>query len=179
MPQLDKVTFLSQFFWLCIVFVSLYLILVKNFLPKLARIVKVRQALVLENNQLVQARLNEKSEGEETHNVVVGEEFATLCDRSTYSLVDYADKLKMIKSDGLILWKLSESPFYNRLAAISSNPGLISERKLPSNSEFSYFRFLENMKSEKHDLKEEPKGEMKAEKKAEKKTDKKKFKGSK
>ena len=45
MPQLDKVTFLSQFFWFCVVFFSMYLILVKLFLPSLARIVKVRQAL--------------------------------------------------------------------------------------------------------------------------------------
>jgi len=46
MPQLDKVTFLSQFFWFCVVFFSMYLILVKLFLPALARIVKVRQSLV-------------------------------------------------------------------------------------------------------------------------------------
>jgi hypothetical protein len=45
MPQLDKVTFLSQFFWFCIVFFSMYLILVKLFLPALARIVKVRHSL--------------------------------------------------------------------------------------------------------------------------------------
>jgi hypothetical protein len=45
MPQLDKVTFLSQFFWLCVVFLTLYLVLVKFFLPSIARIVKVRQAL--------------------------------------------------------------------------------------------------------------------------------------
>jgi len=45
MPQLDKVTFLSQFFWFCIVFFSLYFILVKLYLPSLARIVKVRQSL--------------------------------------------------------------------------------------------------------------------------------------
>jgi len=42
MPQLDKVTFLSQFFWLCIAFSGLYLILVKTFLPYLSRILKVR-----------------------------------------------------------------------------------------------------------------------------------------
>lgn len=45
MPQLDKVTFLSQFFWFCVIFFSMYLILVKLFLPALARIVKVRQSL--------------------------------------------------------------------------------------------------------------------------------------
>jgi len=45
MPQLDKVTFLSQVFWFCLVFAFLYLILVRVFLPALARIVRVRQVL--------------------------------------------------------------------------------------------------------------------------------------
>jgi len=45
MPQLDKVTFASQFFWLCITFFSTYLILVKFYLPSLARIIKVRNAI--------------------------------------------------------------------------------------------------------------------------------------
>jgi len=43
MPQLDPVTFLSQFFWLCVVFSALYLILVKFCLPSIARILKVRE----------------------------------------------------------------------------------------------------------------------------------------
>jgi hypothetical protein len=46
MPQLDKVTFLSQFFWLCIIFSALYLSLVKFYLPSLARIVTVRQHMI-------------------------------------------------------------------------------------------------------------------------------------
>jgi len=51
MPQLDKVTFLSQFVWLVIVFFSLYLILVKFHLPSIARILQTRQIVVeMENN---------------------------------------------------------------------------------------------------------------------------------
>jgi len=46
MPQLDKVTFLSQFFWLCIVFSSLYLLLVKIFLPSIARLLKGRKFVI-------------------------------------------------------------------------------------------------------------------------------------
>jgi len=42
MPQLDKVTFLSQFMWLCIFFFGFYLTLVKHFLPKISRLLKVR-----------------------------------------------------------------------------------------------------------------------------------------
>jgi len=42
MPQLDKVTFLSQFFWLTFFFLGFYLLLAKTFLPKMSRIMKVR-----------------------------------------------------------------------------------------------------------------------------------------
>lgn len=51
MPQLDPVSFLSQFFWLCIVFSSLYLILVKFCLPRIARIFKVREFIQARNLQ--------------------------------------------------------------------------------------------------------------------------------
>lgn len=43
MPQLDKVSYFSQFFWLCFFYLSFYLILVKFFLPKVRRILKVRE----------------------------------------------------------------------------------------------------------------------------------------
>jgi len=62
MPQLDKVTFLSQFFWLCIFYFGFYLILVKHFLPRMSRLLKLRQTkmnLSQEGFSLVQ---QEKSE---------------------------------------------------------------------------------------------------------------------
>ncbi len=43
MPQLDKVTFLSQFFWLCFFYLGFYYVVLKYFLPKMARILKLRQ----------------------------------------------------------------------------------------------------------------------------------------
>jgi hypothetical protein len=73
MPQLDKVTFLSQFFWLCVVFISLYLTLVKLFLPSFARIFKVRVAL---------ANASQESEGTETN-----ESKAPQWDSAVYSKV--------------------------------------------------------------------------------------------
>jgi len=44
MPQLDTVTFLSQFFWLFVLYTSFYIVLAKVFLPKMAAILKVREA---------------------------------------------------------------------------------------------------------------------------------------
>lgn len=47
MPQLDHVTFFSQYFWLCIFFLTFYGVLYRNFLPKLARIMKTRKKQML------------------------------------------------------------------------------------------------------------------------------------
>lgn len=43
MPQLDQVTFFSQFFWLSIIFIGFYMIILKNYLPALTRILKFRK----------------------------------------------------------------------------------------------------------------------------------------
>jgi hypothetical protein len=43
MPQLDKVTFLSQFFWLCLFYIGFYYLVLKYFLPKISRILTLRQ----------------------------------------------------------------------------------------------------------------------------------------
>nr|NP_042256.1 hypothetical protein [Prototheca wickerhamii]AAD12644.1 unknown [Prototheca wickerhamii] len=45
MPQLDLVSFLSQYFWLLVAFIGLYIYLYKNFLPKMYRIYSVRERL--------------------------------------------------------------------------------------------------------------------------------------
>jgi hypothetical protein len=51
MPQLDKVTFLSQFFWLCAFFLGFYLIILKNFLPKMSRVLKYRKKRLGQSGQ--------------------------------------------------------------------------------------------------------------------------------
>ena len=43
MPQLDTVSYMSQFFWLCFFFLGFYFSLVQFTLPKMARILKFRQ----------------------------------------------------------------------------------------------------------------------------------------
>lgn len=42
MPQLDQATYFSQFFWLVVFLFGYYAIVVRNFLPKYSRILKVR-----------------------------------------------------------------------------------------------------------------------------------------
>ena len=42
MPQLDHVTYFSQYFWLCVVFFAFYGVCVKYYLPGLSRLTKYR-----------------------------------------------------------------------------------------------------------------------------------------
>lgn len=43
MPQLDKITFLSQVFWLLFIFLSFYLIALRFLLPTISQILKIRR----------------------------------------------------------------------------------------------------------------------------------------
>jgi hypothetical protein len=44
MPQLDQFTYLTQFTWLCIFFMSFYVLLYNDGLPRIATILKIRSA---------------------------------------------------------------------------------------------------------------------------------------
>ena len=61
MPQLDQVTFFSQYFWLCFFFLTFYLFLYKHFLPKMSRILKYRKRKV-ELSQQGMSRMEQENE---------------------------------------------------------------------------------------------------------------------
>lgn len=44
MPQLDHVTYLSQYFWLCVFYFALYYGATKYWLPRLSRLLALREA---------------------------------------------------------------------------------------------------------------------------------------
>lgn len=44
MPQLDAVSFFTQYFWFALVFIGFYLHSVKNIIPQISRLQKVRKA---------------------------------------------------------------------------------------------------------------------------------------
>lgn len=51
MPQLDYILIPSQIFWFVIIFVSLYIIIICFFLPKISRIFKIRKFICKKNFQ--------------------------------------------------------------------------------------------------------------------------------
>lgn len=46
MPQLDRFSFISQIFWLLVIFFSFYVILLRFILPHIGRILKARQIVI-------------------------------------------------------------------------------------------------------------------------------------
>jgi hypothetical protein len=60
MPQLDKITYFTQFAWLCIFFGSFYLILVKHYLPRIARGLYVRSVLIKGENSATNNTLSQE-----------------------------------------------------------------------------------------------------------------------
>jgi hypothetical protein len=69
MPQLDPVKFLSPFVWLSLVFSVLYLLLVKYFLPSIARTLKVREYLQNESSNLNNLLNENSADSRETGNI--------------------------------------------------------------------------------------------------------------
>ena len=55
MPQLDKVHFFSQFFWLCVFYFGFYFLIAKHFLPRMARILQYRKTKMQSDSQGVAA----------------------------------------------------------------------------------------------------------------------------
>ena len=47
MPQLDSATFISQFFWVTLFFLGFYIYFVRNILPTLGSLLKMRQKKII------------------------------------------------------------------------------------------------------------------------------------
>ena len=79
MPQLDKVSFLSQFFWLTFFYFVIYFYLVKHFLPSISRIRKVRSSLMVSSEQNAQGSKPQAEKAQE----IISE--ATTCVSDSFS----------------------------------------------------------------------------------------------
>lgn len=51
MPQLDQFTYLTQFVWLCVFYMTFYVLLYNDGLPKISRILKLRAHLVSQQSK--------------------------------------------------------------------------------------------------------------------------------
>ena len=62
MPQLDKLTFLSQSFWTFVIFFTFYFTVLHTYLPRLARILKLRRKKLLSGSSGAGTYVNEGRE---------------------------------------------------------------------------------------------------------------------
>lgn len=122
MPQLDKVTFLSQFFWLCFFFLGFYYILLKFYLPKVSRILALRRKKM--GYQGILSFREENHQVRENYHLFVSKAFSTtqtlfnsLCSR-TLNWVDNSAK-KISKTH----YQKANDFYFNSLAesALSQN----------------------------------------------------------
>ncbi len=77
MPQLDKVTFLSQFFWLCFFYLGFYFMIQKFYLPKISRILSLRQKKMGFSQQGMISVQQENQQVRERYNTVMSKALAT------------------------------------------------------------------------------------------------------
>lgn len=76
MPQLDKVTFLSQFFWLCVFYLGFYFILLKYFLPKISRILAFRKKKMSFSQEGVSSLQQENIQVRQNFEIIVSKALA-------------------------------------------------------------------------------------------------------
>lgn len=71
MPQLDKLVFMSQLFWLVLTFLTLYIFLLKYVLPVVAKTLKVRKKQILANKtQTAEFTTQQESINAEYENII-------------------------------------------------------------------------------------------------------------
>lgn len=70
MPQLDHVSYFSQFFWVSILFLTFYIILVTSLLPKVATILKIRKKLTIVSDGGVTSSMQDQVQSSSYENVL-------------------------------------------------------------------------------------------------------------
>lgn len=77
MPQLDKVTFLSQFFWLCFFYLGFYYIILKFYLPQISRIIALRKRKMGFSQQGMMNLQEENKKVQENYELLLSKAFMT------------------------------------------------------------------------------------------------------
>lgn len=98
MPQLDNVTFLSQIFWCFITFSSLYFIVLKNILPNIAKVLKVRKKLFDYYNSL----FNNINSINNNYIIVKSNDLSNLFSIINKNITNYNDAYRTLNNDSYV-----------------------------------------------------------------------------
>lgn len=113
MPQLDKVTYLSQVFWLFVMFFSFYIIILKWMLPTIVTILKLRKNKIDSDSQRVGGLEIEEKNIIEDYNLLLKHSFS-----------EAQSVLKGTMSDSNE-WLKSSSNEANRTGLLSANKAYV------------------------------------------------------
>tara|TARA_B100000768_G_C11253785_1_gene365387 strand:- start:1193 stop:1573 length:381 start_codon:yes stop_codon:yes gene_type:complete len=126
MPQFDKITFFNQIFWLIVIFSSFYIVLLKNYLPKIGSVLKARSKKLLKSNTMAgQFKTEESSVLADSSRIFIGT--ATLCRANLFNGVgksnDWLDSSNnTLLTSGL---KSTQEEYFNSFGKISAKKYLI------------------------------------------------------
>jgi predicted SprT family Zn-dependent metalloprotease len=140
MPQLDKVTFLSQFFWLCFFYLGFYFMIQKFYLPKISRILSLRRKKMGFSQEGMISVQQENQQVRENYNMLMSKALATsralfsnLFSRTTNWLDDQAIGLNRTH------YKNVNESFFHSLGETSLSQNLLfyhASRQLPEKLTF-------------------------------------------
>ena len=136
MPQLDKVSFLSQFFWLCVFFFGFYIFQLKYFLPEMSRILKFRKKRLSESSAFTLQEENSKVRNSAStllENLLKNSKnvFKSSSSSSENWFSNYAHQLNQKdfkKGNTRYLQSIAEKSLYNNLAILAVNNNDFSEK---------------------------------------------------
>ena len=126
MPQLDKVTFFSQFFWLCFFFLGFYFVLLKYFLPKMSRILKFRNKKMSTSQEGVTSMQKENDKVRDSYQSLVSsglnlsenmlKKNLQHTEKWLESKTENANKTKLEPANKAYIYSLGETVFSQNLA---------------------------------------------------------------
>jgi len=126
MPQFDKITFFNQIFWLILIFSSFYIVLLKNYLPKIGSVLKARSKKLLKSNRMAdQFKTEESSVLADSSRIFIGT--AALCRTNLFNGVGKSNDWLNSSNENLLVsgLKNAQGEYFNSFGKISAKKFLI------------------------------------------------------
>ena len=168
MPQLDKITFLSQFFWLSFFYLGFYFLIYKHFLPKMSRLLKFRKRRINTSQQGVTTMGEESDKVASSYQALLKAGLTTCksvfnqnfkeAEEWLFNTVSQANQTKLKSLNGFYIKSLGERSISQRLSQnhlvvdVSEKTGfalLISKLKKLKKENYSTLPQLDKLKGNK------------------------------
>lgn len=161
MPQLDKVTFLSQYFWLCFFYFGFYYVLLKFYLPQISRIFSLRQKKIGTLNQETTTLVQENEQVRRDSQELLSRAF--ILSKTSFNTF-FSQTMQWISQNETKMnkthYKKVNKSFLKKLRETSLSDALLlsyAEKQVPENDKVT-FQILETVMKKSQLLKKTPSG---------------------